>query len=166
MSRIALLACLLACNSKSSPPAAPAGSAATPATTPTPPTKIKPACELLTVDEVGKIAGSDVKIDPSQSGPTDEGKIDHCVYMHGQDTVVYLTEDAKLPWDSVKFGAFDSTKEPVAVEGLGDEALYAEFKNGYGSNLIVRRGGLSLVFSGNQRRDAYVAMAKLVIPRL
>jgi hypothetical protein len=76
-------------------------------------------------------------------------------------------EDTNHPfWRSAQVGAFDSTNAPTVVPDLGDEAFYAEFKNDYGSNLLVHRGSVILTFSGNQRRDAYVAMAKVVLGRM
>lgn len=158
LGRILAIAALCACNGTKSP--APSG---TPP--PTKPAKLKPACDLISVDEVGKLAATLVTIDPAQSGPDASGD-EHCAYMHGRDTVLVLSVIAASSWDHNKADAFSAANPPVAITDLADEALYAEFKNGSGSNLLVRRGPLTIILGGNQRRDPYVAMAKLAISRL
>ena len=133
------------------------------------------ACELLTLAEIGKIAGSSaIEIDPSQSGPDDTGG-DNCVWkVKGNPNPFMVFQIKRVPADrkveaafsDERVSAFGGGPAPAAVSGLGDEALYRDFQRVKGGCLILRHGRNLVSFSGPVGRDAYVTLARLILQRL
>lgn len=148
------------------------------------------ACQLLSLEEVAKFAGSGpLEIEPTTSGPGD-GESSSCTWqpkgVKNASAVAILTiENLDVP-DQVekmmgsppaegrvkthfrlrKIQTFSNPPEPTAISGLGDEALYRDFENAKGGALLVRRAAMAVTFSGSARRDTYVGLAKLVLQRL
>jgi hypothetical protein len=132
----------------------------------------RPACELLALEEVGRVAGAPVAIDPSASGPDDRGG-DNCVWKaRGQVVVEARVERVASPSQAtVAFGraateAFGARPAPAKVPGLGDEALHRDFERVRGGALVIRRGAVVVGMSGMLPRDALVGLARLLLPRL
>jgi hypothetical protein len=132
----------------------------------------RPACELLTVEEVGRVAGGPVTIDPSASGEDDRGG-DNCVWKRGGNVVVETRiqrapspQQAQRLFQAARTEAFGTRPAPAAVAGLGDEALYRDFERAKGGALIVRRGAVVVGMSGSLPRDAYLMLTRLLLPRL
>jgi hypothetical protein len=132
----------------------------------------RPACELLTVEEVGRVAGGAVTIDPSASGEDDRGG-DNCVWKRGGNVVVETRiqrasspPQAQRLFQETRTEAFGPRPAPTPVSGLGDEALYRDFERAKGGALIVRRGAVVVGMSGSLPRDAYLTLARLLLPRL
>src|SRR5262249_4843217 len=116
-----------------------------------------PACELLTLAEVGRVAGGTMEIDPSASGEDDRGG-DNCVWrVKGtRDPVVAFRIErlAAAPkadgaFKAAEVEAFGGGPRPAAVPGLGDAALYRDFQKVKGGALLVRRGTTVFSFSGS-----------------
>ena len=131
----------------------------------------RPACQLLSLDEVGRIAGARVAIDPSASGEDDRGG-DNCVWKVGGQVVLEMRvqrspspQQAQLAFTRTRSEAFGPRPEPARVAGLGDEALYRDFEKVKGGALIVRRGVIVVGMSGSLPRDAYLSLARLVLGR-
>jgi hypothetical protein len=132
----------------------------------------RPACELLTREEVGRVAGGAVTIDQSSSGEDDRGG-DNCVWKRGRDVAVEMRiqrapspPQAQRLFQEGRVEAFGTRPGPAAVPGLGDEALYRDFERAKGGALIVRRGAVVVGMSGTVPRDAYLTLARLLLPRL
>ena len=132
----------------------------------------RPVCELISADEVGRIAGTRVVVDPSASGEDDRGG-DNCVWKAGARVVVEMRvqrapspQEAQRLFRETRTEAYGSRPEPAKVAGLGDEALYRDFERAKGGALIVRRGTVVLGMSGSLPRDAYLSLARLLLPRL
>jgi hypothetical protein len=132
----------------------------------------RPACELLTVEEVGRVAGGAVTIDPGASGEDDRGG-DNCVWKLRGNVVVETrvqrapsSQQAQRLFQEARTEAFGSRPAPTPVPGLGDEALYRDFEKAKGGALLVRRGAVVFGMSGALPRDAYLTLARLMLPRL
>jgi hypothetical protein len=132
----------------------------------------RPACELLTLEEVGRVAGGAVTIDQSSSGEDDRGG-DNCVWKRGRDVAVEMRiqrapspQQAQRLFQDGRVEAFGTRPAPAAVPSLGDEALYRDFERAKGGALIVRRGAVVVGMSGTVPRDAYLTLARLLLPRL
>lgn len=133
------------------------------------------ACDLLSLAEIGKLAGgSAIEIDPSQSGPDDNGG-DNCVWKvkgNPNPFIVFQVKrvaadrriDAVFSGDRVE--AFGGGPAPASVSGLGEEALYRDFEKVKGGCLLIRQGRSIVTFSGSVGKDAYVTLARLVLQRL
>jgi outer membrane protein OmpA-like peptidoglycan-associated protein len=147
------------------------------------------ACKLLTVDEVGKFSSAGpVEVDPRASGEDADGSTG-CTWQTKGSTappVVILTVEngdtpgmaermlgTKPQGDRVtatfslrKVQTFGDPPPPTPVAGLGDEALYRDFQRVKGGALLVRRGNWIVTFSGSAPKDAYIALARLVLQRI
>ena len=133
------------------------------------------ACELLTLAEIGKLAGgSAIEIDPSASGVGDNGG-DNCVWkVKGNPNPFIVFQVRRIPenqkietaFSNDRVEAFGGGPAPAGVSGLGDEALYRDFEKAKGGCLIIRQGRSIVTFSGPVGKDAYVTLARLVLPRL
>ena len=132
------------------------------------------ACELLSRDEVSRVAGGPVEIDPTASGEDDRGG-DNCVWkLKGRPVppvLLRVRRHASGPQAQIAFmveraDAFGGGPEPVRVPGLGDEALYRDFEKVKGGALVVRRGSVVVTMSGSVSREAFVSLARLVVGRL
>jgi hypothetical protein len=104
----------------------------------------RPACELLSLDEVGRIAGARVAIDPSASGEDDRGG-ENCVWKVGGQVVLEMRiqrsaspQQAQLAFARTRSETFGTRPEPAKVAGVGDEALYRDFEHVNGGALMVR----------------------------
>jgi|RhiMetdeSRZDD1v2_1073273.scaffolds.fasta_scaffold965810_2 hypothetical protein len=132
----------------------------------------RPACELLTLEEVGRAAGAAVAIDKSASGEDDRGG-DNCVWKAGSQVVAEMriqrlasAPEGRRAFSDARTEAFGARPAPAPVAGLGDEALYRDFERAKGGALIVRRGAVVVGMSGSLPRNAYLALARLLLPRL
>ncbi len=132
----------------------------------------RPACEMVSLEEVGRLAGAPVTIDRSASGEDDRGG-DNCVWKaRGQVVVEVSVQRAPSPQQAQRLfletrtEAFGARPEPAKVPGLGDEALYRDFERAKGGALIVRRGSAVVGMSGSLPRDAHLSLARLLLPRL
>ena len=107
----------------------------------------RPVCELISADEVGRVAGTRVVVEMRvQRAPS--------------------PQEAQRLFRETRTEAYGSRPEPAKVAGLGDEALYRDFERAKGGALIVRRGTVVLGMSGSLPRDAYLSLARLLLPRL
>lgn len=133
----------------------------------------KPACALLTSDEVAKAVGHAVTVDPHQSGGDANGG-DHCVWVSGGAVAIELgveppTTDpsrAAGAYRELRDDAFGSGAAPAAVTGLGDEALYRDFEQVKGGAIVIRKGLVVLGLSGTQTKDAILSLARSAVGRL
>ena len=150
----------------------------------------RPACDLLSLEELTKHTGAaNLEIDRRSSGPDPDSFSDGCTWQaKGGKTppVAILTVQnidvpdqmekltgkppaegrIKVHFGNLMIEAFGGNPPPAKVAGLGDEAFYRDFTNGKGGALLVRRGARVVTFSGSVRKDAYVALAKLVLERI
>ncbi len=148
------------------------------------------ACRLLTFDEVARFSGgAPVEIDPKQSGEDDSDGSSSCTWQvkGGKlpPVVILTVENGDTPgagervlgtkpaegrvaakFSLRKMQAFGNPPPPTAVPGLGDEALYRDFERVKGGALLVRRGAQIVTFSGSVHKDAYIALARLVLQRI
>ena len=130
------------------------------------------ACELLAREEVGRVAGGSVAIDPSASGPDDRGG-DNCVWTRSGRVAAEMRVErlaspqrAAQAFAASRVEAFGNGPAPGPVPGLGDEALYRDFERVKGGALIVRRGPAVVTLSGTLPKDGFVSLARLVLGRL
>jgi hypothetical protein len=146
-------------------------------------------CQLVTVDEVAKSSQTGpIEIDRKSSGENPDDGSSSCTWIvkgGGVPVVILTIENADVPdaaeqalgtepaggrrqanFSLRKMQTFGDPPPPAAVPGLGDEALYRDFKNGKGGALLIRRGFWIVTFSGSAPRDVYVALGKLVLERL
>lgn len=131
------------------------------------------ACELLTRDEVARVAGGPVEVDPTASGEDDRGG-DNCVWTPpGKNPAVVLrverlpsVDRATRAFADTKVEAFGGGPPPARVAGLGDEALYRDFQRAKGGALIVRRGAVVLTISGSVPKEAQVSLGRLALGRI
>ncbi len=137
------------------------------------PAAAKPACALLTSDEVAKAVGHAVTVDPHQSGSDANGG-DHCVWVSGGEVAIELSLEppttdpsrAAGAYRELRDDAFGSGAAPTAVTGLGDEALYRDFEKVQGGAIVVRKGLVVLGLSGTQTKDAILSLARSAVGRL
>ncbi|MFT3696508.1 MAG: hypothetical protein QM831_25430 [Kofleriaceae bacterium] len=105
------------------------------------------------------IVGGHVVLAPDQSDDTT------CAFSDPQTKVVrvIVSYHAGGNFDSISADAFSMSNPPVPVQ-IGDEARYADFKNGKGGNLVVRSGNAVFVIGGSEHQAQYEQVAKLLVP--
>ena len=125
-----------------------------------------PACQILTIADVQKVAGVAVTIDPSQSGPADDGW-DYCAWKTPDGRFVILGVGPKASYASVLVQAFGGGPAAQTIAGVGDEARYRDYTGGLKGGVVVVRAGL-VVFTleGPMPRAELLGLSNLVLARI
>lgn len=132
-----------------------------------------PACQILSVADVERAAGSRVTVDPSQSGPDGNGA-DFCAWQTPDKHFVILgvtvkssVAEAKTAYAGWLTQAFGGGPAALAVSGLGDEAQYRNYVgNLKGGVVVVRKGTAVFSVEGPMGRNGVTALATLVLARM
>ena len=133
----------------------------------------KPACQILTSAEVGRVVGAAVTVDPSQSGPGDDGG-DFCAWKTPNGRFVILGVNSKTSataardWYAAQLVvAFGGGPAAKTIAGVGDEAQYRDYVGGLKGGVVVVRAGL-VVFTleGPMGRDEILGLSNLVLARV
>lgn len=135
--------------------------------------KVRPACGLVTTDEIATLAHAGaVEVDTSASGPIDDGTgADACSWRlkGSKGTLIEMgvqeSDDIVAAFSTRKVETFGDSSPPEVIPGLGDEALYRGFEHAKGGALLLRQGKRIFWCSGVVSKDSYIALAKLVLKR-
>ena len=134
----------------------------------------KPACQVLTNAEVGRVVGAAVTIDASQSGPGDDTGSDFCAWKtpNGRFVILGLHPKASAAAARAEYAArlveaFGGGPAAKTIAGVGDEAQYRDYVGGLKGGVVVVRAGL-VVFTleGPMPQAAVLGLSNLVLARI
>lgn len=133
----------------------------------------KPVCELLSTGDVSKVVGVAVTVDPSQSGPAENGW-DFCAWKmpDGHFVIVGIGAKASLTaartdYAATLVSAFGGGPQSTAIAGLADEAQYRDYTgNLKGGVVVVRKGSAVMTIEAPTSRGDVLALARLVLARV
>jgi hypothetical protein len=133
-----------------------------------------PACQVLKAAEVQQVVGATVTIDPSQSGPGDDGGSDFCAWKTPNGRFVILgihrkesAATARTEYAARLVEAFGGGPAAQTIAGVGDEAEYRNYVGGLKGGVVVGRAGF-VVFTleGPMERAAVLGLSNLVVARV
>jgi hypothetical protein len=132
-----------------------------------------PACQLLTLEEVERVLGGPVTIDPSQSGGPDYRGADDCAWQTKDQRTLVLSvlvdttvERADIRLTQWSVDAFGGGGAPDTLHGPFDEAHYRAFEQVQGGALIARKANVVVSLSGPLPRATIVYLGRLVLSRV
>ena len=133
-----------------------------------------PACQVLKPAEVQQVVGAAVTIDPSQSGPGEDGGSDFCAWKTPDGRFVILGVHRKesaaaacTEYAARLVEAFGGGPAAQTIAGVGDEAQHRNYSGGLKGGVVVVRAGL-VVFTleGPMSRAAVLGLSNLVLARV
>jgi hypothetical protein len=137
-----------------------------------------PTCRLLSAREVAAhLDAPAVRIDSVNSGTNMISKAELCAWYvrEGSPEGVMFKHRRATTADDVAREFLGARleeemrvgdKATVTVPGLADEALYRAYPDGKGGSLVFRKGRNVFGMTGSASKEAFIAMARLIAPKL